>query len=69
MALASTGAGLLLLAVGVAAALRGPRWPGLGRRYERPAPPVPRPNRRAAGPDVDDTDLWRAQDRGDDPTR
>ncbi len=68
----STGAGLLLLAVGVAAALRGPRWPGLGRRHRAPSvatgaaaePPV------TAGPDVDDhADLWREQDHGHDPTR
>ena len=51
--------GLGLTGAGVATSLRGPRWPTMGRRYEAPA--VARRQR-------DDTDLWRAQDHGDDPT-
>jgi hypothetical protein len=49
--------GLLVLAGGVAAALRGHRWPGMGARYER-AP-------KSAG---GTTDAWNALDRGEDPT-
>ena len=50
------GAGIAL--AGVLVVARGSRWPAMGRRYETPAAPRPR----------DETDLWRAQDAGDDPT-
>jgi hypothetical protein len=53
-------AGLVLAGTGGWAALRGPRWPGLGSRYERPAVP----ERAPAQP----VDMWRAIDRGEDPT-
>jgi uncharacterized membrane protein (TIGR02234 family) len=62
---------LCLVAAAVAAAagalvvLRGRRWPGMGRRYERTGAPAP------ARPRTDEDralDAWRALDRGDDPT-
>ncbi|WP_329424442.1 TIGR02234 family membrane protein [Streptosporangium sp. NBC_01495] len=68
--LASAG-GLLLLAGGVAAILRGGRWPGMSGRYDRqgagpggaggpaPAPAESAPSERA---------LWDAIDEGTDPT-
>jgi uncharacterized membrane protein (TIGR02234 family) len=56
-------AGALLVAgAGVAVAVRGPDWPGLGARYERSAANGPRTaeqRERAA---------WDALDRGEDPT-
>jgi uncharacterized membrane protein (TIGR02234 family) len=45
-------------ALGVAVLLRGRMWPGMSTRYER-----------AVQPDTtDESDLWRAQDEGQDPT-
>ena len=60
-------AGVLGVAAGGLVLVRGRRWPGLGRRYERPATaPATSPRRqtdedRALG-------AWRALDRGEDPT-
>ncbi len=53
---AAGGAGVVL--VGGVVAVRGSRWPAMGQRYE--APTVARPR--------DETDVWRSQDAGDDPT-
>ncbi|MEV0149611.1 MULTISPECIES: Trp biosynthesis-associated membrane protein [unclassified Nonomuraea] len=51
----------LMVAGGVLAAVRGPRWAGMSDRYERtPAAGRPRVS--------DDRALWDALDRGDDPT-
>lgn len=50
-------AGVVLAATGVLVAVRGPRWAGLGARYDAPAE---RPKT--------DADLWAALDRGEDPT-
>jgi hypothetical protein len=55
----AVAAGLGVTGVGIMTIRRGPRWPAMGRRYEAPA---------VAGRPRDETDLWRAQDRGDDPT-
>ena len=56
--------GLLLALAGLLVMLRGPRWAGLGRRYDAPtAAPAPEP----AAP-VAERDLWEALDRGEDPT-
>jgi hypothetical protein len=59
----------LCAAGGVAAALFGlvvswreSAWPGMGARYDAPSAP-----RRGVG--EHDSDLWRALDRGEDPTR
>lgn len=65
-------AGVLAIATGAFAALRGRDWPAMGRRYERsgvaPAP------QRAGTPSRVRTDedraveAWKALDRGEDPT-
>jgi uncharacterized membrane protein (TIGR02234 family) len=57
-AVAVAGGGMIV-AAGLAAAWRGPRWPGMSSRYERAS--VDRTERR------DDT-AWEALDRGSDPT-
>ncbi|TFV59051.1 TIGR02234 family membrane protein [Geodermatophilus sp. DF01-2] len=61
-------AGVLGVAAGGLAVVRGRRWPGLGRRHERPAAasaPVPA---RARTEEDRALDAWRALDRGEDPT-
>jgi uncharacterized membrane protein (TIGR02234 family) len=62
----ATVAGVLGIAAGLLAAVRGPRWPAMGRRYERGgAAPA------GSGPRTDDEvtrDAWSALDRGVDPT-
>ncbi|MFJ4436471.1 TIGR02234 family membrane protein [Streptomyces sp. NPDC088923] len=64
----STGAGALLLLAGVLALLHGRRWPAMSGRYERgSAAPRPRTPARALDPDRPE-DLWKAIDRGEDPT-
>lgn len=56
--------GLLLIVVGVLAALRGGTWPVLGKRYERSdAEAVPRTAAGAAAPSA-----WDQLDQGVDPT-
>jgi hypothetical protein len=47
---------VLLAATGAYVAVRGPRWRGLGARYDAPA------QART------DADVWDALDRGEDPT-
>jgi uncharacterized membrane protein (TIGR02234 family) len=61
--LAMIGAAVFTLA-GAAATVRGPRWPGMGARYETPV--VPTPN--ATSTDDSALEQWRALDRGEDPT-
>lgn len=59
--------GLLLALGGVLAVVRGSRWPGMSRRYEAPeatAPVDPGPVDEGESSDA----LWKAQDRGEDPT-
>jgi uncharacterized membrane protein (TIGR02234 family) len=52
--------GVLLAAAGLLTIVRGRRWPGMSARYDRPG---------AAPPAGDDpASLWKALDRGDDPT-
>ncbi|RBY95662.1 TIGR02234 family membrane protein [Blastococcus sp. TF02-8] len=56
-------AGVLGVAVGLLAALRGRGWPGMGRRYERTPAVAP------ARTDEDRAqEAWKALDRGEDPT-
>ncbi len=60
--------GLLLLAAGLLALVRGRSWPAMSSRYERDGSPRPR---RAATrvPDPEHPgELWKALDRGEDPT-
>ncbi|MET7555169.1 TIGR02234 family membrane protein [Streptomyces albidoflavus] len=60
--------GALLLAAGLLALWFGRRWPAMSGRYERDGSP----RARKAAPPVDPDrpeDLWKALDRGEDPTR
>ncbi|NWF26238.1 TIGR02234 family membrane protein [Streptomyces sp. PKU-EA00015] len=59
--------GLLILLAGVLALRYGRQWPAMSGRYERDGTPRPR---KAAAVDPDrPEDLWKALDRGEDPTR
>jgi len=61
-------AGIMILAAGVSTVVRGPSWPSMGARYERPGASGPE---RSAGSDEaapDPRQAWDALDRGDDPT-
>ncbi|MFE9295739.1 TIGR02234 family membrane protein [Streptomyces niveus] len=67
--------GLLILLAGLLALRYGAHWPTMSGRYERDgtprAPRAPRPA-RATAPAVDPDrpeDIWKALDRGEDPTR
>jgi uncharacterized membrane protein (TIGR02234 family) len=62
--------GLLLLFAGLIALRYGSRWPAMSGRYERPgASASARAARRPAPLDPDrPEDLWKALDRGEDPT-
>jgi uncharacterized membrane protein (TIGR02234 family) len=67
--------GVLVVAAGVLTVLRGAAWPGMSARYDAPAG-----KRSAAGPrraaaaasapagQPTPADLWKALDRGEDPT-
>ncbi|MFP1623840.1 TIGR02234 family membrane protein [Streptomyces sp. 5K101] len=59
--------GALILLAGVVALRYGRQWPAMSGRYERDGTPRPR---KAAAVDPDrPEDLWKALDRGEDPTR
>ncbi|MFD1666454.1 TIGR02234 family membrane protein [Streptomyces calvus] len=59
--------GVLLLVARLLALRYGRLWPGMSGRYERGG--APRPQRRPAPVDPDrPEDLWKALDRGEDPT-
>ncbi|MFB7559266.1 TIGR02234 family membrane protein [Streptomyces brevispora] len=61
--------GLLILLAGLLALRYGRRWPTMSGRYERDGTPRPRKApRKALDPDRPE-DLWKALDRGEDPTR
>lgn len=65
---ASAAGGLLLLAAGLVALARGRDWPALSARYDAPGKTAGSPRRPApADPDRPD-EMWRALDRGEDPT-
>ncbi|MEV4878399.1 TIGR02234 family membrane protein [Streptomyces cyaneofuscatus] len=60
--------GLLILIAGLLALRFGSRWPTMSGRYERDGTPRPRKAPRTA-PDPDrPEELWKALDRGEDPT-
>ncbi|MFJ2672360.1 TIGR02234 family membrane protein [Streptomyces sp. NPDC087525] len=78
----TTAGGVLILLAGALALLYGRRWPGMSGRYERPGAPTGAggPGGGSGGrgrtartvPAVDPDrpeDLWKALDRGEDPTR
>ncbi|MCT7355272.1 TIGR02234 family membrane protein, partial [Streptomyces sp. 15-116A] len=59
--------GLLLLLAGALALRYGRLWPAMSGRYERDG--TPRARRRTAPVDPDrPEELWKALDRGEDPT-
>jgi uncharacterized membrane protein (TIGR02234 family) len=58
--------GVLLLLAGLLALRYGRSWPGMSGRYERDGSPRPRAV-RPVDPDRPE-DLWKAIDRGEDPT-
>ncbi|MEU8589818.1 TIGR02234 family membrane protein [Streptomyces sp. NPDC048664] len=58
--------GLLILVAGLLALRHGRTWPALSGRYERDGTPRPR-KAKPVDPDRPE-DLWKALDRGEDPT-
>lgn len=60
-------AAVLGLAVGAAVVAYGRAWPVMGRRYEAPSAPGADVADMRSG-QASDADLWKALDRGDDPT-
>ncbi|MFI8179787.1 TIGR02234 family membrane protein [Actinacidiphila glaucinigra] len=67
----SAAGGVLLLLAGIVALLRARTWPGMSNRYDRDTPKAaPPPARTAAAPGAEERpeDLWKALDRGEDPT-
>ncbi|MFD3944544.1 TIGR02234 family membrane protein [Streptomyces sp. NPDC058579] len=66
----TAGGALLILFAGLLALRFGTSWPAMGGRYERAgAPRAGRPTPRAAAAPDRPEDLWKALDRGEDPTR
>ncbi|SFT73147.1 trp region conserved hypothetical membrane protein [Geodermatophilus amargosae] len=68
-------AAVVAVATGLLVAVRGRRWPAMGRRYERgPGAAQAQAQAQAQAPERTRTDedraldAWRALDRGDDPT-
>ncbi|QEU94988.1 TIGR02234 family membrane protein [Streptomyces kanamyceticus] len=65
---AAAAAGVLLLLAGLLALTYGRGWPAMSSRYERDGSPRPRKARRAPDPERPE-EMWKALDRGEDPTR
>ncbi|MFE0799191.1 TIGR02234 family membrane protein [Streptomyces sp. NPDC058812] len=63
---AAVGGALLLLA-GLLALRYGRLWPAMSGRYERDGTPRPRRKPQTVDPDRPE-DIWKALDRGEDPT-
>jgi uncharacterized membrane protein (TIGR02234 family) len=62
-------AGLVAVAAGLLVTLRGRRWPGMGRRYERTGgSAAPAATARPQTPEDRHQAAWKALDRGEDPT-
>jgi uncharacterized membrane protein (TIGR02234 family) len=59
--------GVLILLAGLLALRYGRLWPAMSGRYERGGTPQPRRKDPAVDPDRPE-DLWKALDRGEDPT-
>jgi uncharacterized membrane protein (TIGR02234 family) len=69
----SAGCGVLIALAGALTAGRGQRWQALSGRYETPAAaegaaPVAGSQDTSGNPGAADLALWKALDRGDDPT-
>ncbi|GAA4923548.1 TIGR02234 family membrane protein [Streptomyces coeruleoprunus] len=64
----TAGAALLILAAGLLALRYGGAWPAMSGRYERDGGPRARAGRRAGADPDRPEDLWKALDRGEDPT-
>ncbi|MBT2385083.1 TIGR02234 family membrane protein, partial [Streptomyces sp. ISL-11] len=60
--------GVLLLLAGLLALRHGRDWPTMSSRYERDGTPRLRARRTAPDPERPE-ELWKALDRGEDPTR
>lgn len=60
--------GLLVLAAGVVALVRGRQWAAMGARYDAPSTRTAEAH-AVTGGDTPPAALWDALDRGDDPTR
>ncbi|MFJ9177884.1 TIGR02234 family membrane protein [Streptomyces sp. NPDC102360] len=58
--------GALILIAGILAVVYGAAWPSMGGRYERSG--APRPRRAKAVDPERPEELWKALDRGEDPT-
>ncbi|MFI5676076.1 TIGR02234 family membrane protein [Streptomyces cellulosae] len=63
---AAAAGGLLILLAGLLALRYGRLWPAMSGRYERSG--APRPRRTAAADPDRPEELWKALDRGEDPT-
>ncbi|MER6785330.1 TIGR02234 family membrane protein [Streptomyces sp. NPDC000658] len=64
---AAAAGGALILLAGLLALRFGRRWPAMSGRYERDG--APRPRRTAAPADPErPEEMWKALDRGEDPT-
>ncbi|CAL9396895.1 hypothetical protein SUDANB58_01366 [Streptomyces sp. enrichment culture] len=64
---AAAAGGALILLAGLLALRYGRLWPAMSGRYERTGAPRPRRAATAVDPDRPE-DLWKALDRGEDPT-
>jgi len=60
--------GLLLVLAGLLVVARGRDWPGMSSRYEAPAGRSVVPSTASASRAETPADLWKALDRGEDPT-
>jgi uncharacterized membrane protein (TIGR02234 family) len=60
--------GLLLVVAGLLVLARGRDWPGMSSRYEAPVGRSVDPSTAAASRAETPADLWKALDRGEDPT-
>ncbi|MFW6689824.1 TIGR02234 family membrane protein [Streptomyces sp. MAR4 CNX-425] len=65
----SLAGGVLLLVAGLLALRYGAGWPAMSGRYERAGAAAARPRRAAPADPERPEELWKALDRGEDPTR